>query len=368
MKIVRGIDRMLHWFKTLILSVVLLISFVQMPVAQTTDSNKTLRVATIERKPFAFQQDGVWIGFSIDLWNEIAAFDNIKTEFVGSANFSEMLKAVENESVDAAAANISITHAREQKMDFSQPIFDSGLAVMMPSSAAPSVFSVIMRKELLLWLLSAVGLLVIAGGLIAFFERKNPHLLNLQHNTKFGEGLWWAVNVVTNASFTIFTPVTRSGRLVGYGLIVIGLFVVSAFVAQITSALTVGELRSQIDGVNDLYGKTVGTTEGSTSSQFLTTQSINHKTFDTLDALFEAIEGGELDAVVHDAPLLAYYVKTRGQGKFRIAGRVFNPEKYGFLFPQRSKKRERFDQGLLKLRETGEYSKIQSKWFGSDYQ
>ena len=60
----------------------------------------------------------------------------------------------------------------------------------MPSSAAPSVFSVIMLKELLLWLLSAVCVLVIAGGLIAFCERKNPRLLNLQHNTKFGEGLW----------------------------------------------------------------------------------------------------------------------------------------------------------------------------------
>ena len=126
---------------------------------------------------------------------------------------------------------------------------------MMPSSVAPSVVSVIMRKELLLWLLSAVGVLVIVGGLIAFFERKNPHILNLQHNAKFGEGLWWAVSVVTNASFTIFTPVIRSGRLVGYGLIIIGLFAVSAFVAQITSALTVGELRGQIDGVDDLYGK-----------------------------------------------------------------------------------------------------------------
>ena len=173
---------------------------------------------------------------------------------------------------------------------------------------------------------------------------------------------------MTNASFTIFTPITRSGRFVGYGLIIIGLFVVSAFVAQITSALTVGELRSQIDGVNDLYGKTVGTTLNSTSSQFLTAQSIGHQTYETLDAMFEAIEDGKLDAIVHDAPILAYYAKTRGQGKFRTAGRIFNPEKYGFLFPQGSALREEFDQGLLMLRETGQYSKIQSKWFGSDYQ
>ena len=38
-----------------------------------------------------------------------------------------MLNAVEIESVDASVANISITHAREQNMSFSQPIFDSDL-------------------------------------------------------------------------------------------------------------------------------------------------------------------------------------------------------------------------------------------------
>lgn len=359
---------MLHWVKTLILSALLFASFTQTLNAAPRSDSTQLRVVTIERKPFAFQQDGVWIGFAVELWKAIAKLNDIKTEFIGASQFSEMLNAVENGSADAAVANISITHSREQRMDFSQPIFDAGLLVLMPTANAPSVFAVIMRKQILLWLLSALGLLVTAGGLIAFFERKNPHFKSLTHNTKFGEGLWWAVNVVTNASFTIFTPQTRPGRFVGYGLIIIGLFVVSVFVAQITSALTVGELRSQIDGVNDLYGKNVGTTAGSTSSQFLTAQSINHKTYENLDDLFSAIEGGVLDAIVHDAPILAYYAKTQGQGKFRTAGRVFNPEKYGFLFPQSSITREQFDQGLLKLRETGQYNKILTKWFGSDYQ
>ena len=359
---------MLHWVKTLILSVLLVASITQTLNAASLGDSIQLRVATIERKPFAFQQDGVWIGFAVELWKAIADLNGIRTEFISTDQFSEMLNAVENGSVDAAVANISITHAREQRMDFSQPIFDAGLLVLMPTTSTPSVFTIIMRKQILLLLLSAFGILAAAGGLIAYFERKNPHFESLTHNTKFGEGLWWAVNVVTNASFTIFTPQTRSGRFVRYGLIIIGLFLVSIFVAQITSALTVGELRSQIDGVNDLYGKSVGTTAGSTSSQFLTAQSINHQTYEKLDDLFAAIEDGTLNAIVHDAPILAYYAKTRGQGKFRTTGRIFNLEKYGFLFPQSSMKREQFDQGLLKLRETGQYNKILTKWFGSDYQ
>jgi len=359
---------MVRWIKTLILSWMLLMTCAGGTLAQSTDKTAKLRVATIERKPFSFQQDGAWIGFSIDLWKAIAALNDIETEFVTTTRFSDMLTLVENGAANAAVANISITHDREQRMDFSQPIFDAGLLVLMPISNAPSIMSIIFHKKLLLWLLSAVALLVCAGGLIAFVERKNPHFNDPENNSRFGEGLWWAVNVVTNASFTIFTPTTRAGRLVGFGLILVGLFVVSVFVAQITAALTVGQLRSQINGVTDLYGKRVGTTANSTSAKFLTTQSINHQTYDSLDALFTAIEAKKLDAIVQDAPILAYYAKTRGQGEFRTVGRVFKPEKYGFLFPQNSKNREIFDQGLLQLRENGGYHKILTKWFGSDYQ
>jgi hypothetical protein len=45
----------------------------------------------------------------------------------------------------------------------------------LATASSPSIFAVIMRKQILLWLLSAFALLVAAGGLSTFFERKNPH-------------------------------------------------------------------------------------------------------------------------------------------------------------------------------------------------
>ncbi len=42
-----------------------------------------------------------------------------------------MIKAVANKNVDLAIANITISANREEKMDFSQPIFDSGLQIMI---------------------------------------------------------------------------------------------------------------------------------------------------------------------------------------------------------------------------------------------
>jgi polar amino acid transport system substrate-binding protein len=345
----------------------LTLAAVFVPSLLQAQENNVLRVATIERVPFSFKEDGTWTGFSIELLREIANRIGRETEFVPTGSFPQMLGLVENSQVHAAAANISITRSREEVMDFSQPIFDAGLTVLMPSNSTPNVFSVLFRKELLIWLAGAVGLLFVAGNLIAFFERNSPHFKGAGYSNGLGEGLWWAVNVVTNASFTIFTPVTRAGRMVAYGLIIIGLFVVSAFVAQITASLTVGELRSQVDGYKDLYDKRVGTTNGSTSARFLKGKSIQFTGYDNIRDMFGALERGDLDAVVHDAPILAYYAQTTGRGRFKIVGRVFNPEKYGFAFPQNSPDTEAVSRELLRMRESGDYADLVQVWFGANY-
>jgi polar amino acid transport system substrate-binding protein len=143
---------------------------------------------------------------------------------------------------------------------------------------------------------------------------------------------------------------------------------VSGFVAQITATLTVQELRSQIDGVNDLRNKKVGTTHASTSATFLLNQSISHQAFETLEEMFAALEDGTIEAVVHDAPILAHFAATHKSGKYQATGRVFQPEKLGFAFPQGSLETERVNREILRLRENGEYEALIKKWFGNSYQ
>lgn len=331
--------------------------------AQTT----VFEVSTIERKPFAFKEDGRWTGFTIDLWETVAKRLSGETTYVESDRFAGMLERVSSGSVDAAAANISITASREALLDFSQPIFDSGLLILTRAEDGSSIWAAFMNPELVMLMLAAIGLFIVAGGLIAFFERRNPHFADLKKPKSLEEGIWWAVSVVTNASFTIFTPLSAAGRLLSYVLIVVGLFVVSAFVAQITASLTIETLRSQVNDVNDLRGKVVATTTDSTSSRYLARQSIEHETYDKLDQMYEALESGSIDAIVHDAPILAYFARTEGKGRFETSGRVFNPEKYGIAFPQESDLREQFNREVLALRENGEYQKLVTKWFGSNY-
>ncbi|MEM7241675.1 MAG: transporter substrate-binding domain-containing protein [Pseudomonadota bacterium] len=330
-------------------------------------AQSVLSVSTIERKPFSFREDGQWTGFSIELLNKITENLGLDTNYTEHLMFAEMLQSAISGRSDLAVANISITAEREAVMDFTQPIFDSGLTILTKAGNAPSIFSAILNPQLFLLALAAIALFLIAGGLVAIFERNHPHFKDLKKPKSLEEGVWWAVSVVTNASFTIFTPLTAAGRAMAYVLILIGLFVVSAFVAQITASLTVEGLRSQVSTISDLNGKRVGTTNGSTSSRFLARQGIDHVTASNLEALYADLNAGRLDAIVHDAPILAYYAQTDGRGKVQTAGGIFNPEKYGIALPPQSSLREQFNRELLRLRENGEYNTLVQKWFGAAY-
>jgi len=85
---------------------------------------------------------------------------------------------------------------------------------------------------------------------------------------------------------------------------------------------------------------------------------------DDLSDVLRAFESGDLEAVVFDAPILAYYVLTDGAIFGQLAGPTFQNESYGIAFPSGSPMIEPINQALLELREDGTYSEIYHKWFG----
>ena len=343
---------------------VVLFSAAEQTNAQTENS---FTVATIERKPFSFKEDGAWTGFSIDLWSEVAKVAALRSEYVEADNFSDLLELVRWSDADVGVANISVTFSREQSLDFSQSIFDAGMLIMMPKAREANVFSAIFTPALFLWLGGAAVLLVIAANLIWLSERRHTEEFKTPYLKGVMNGLWWAVNVVTQAGFDIASPITRTGRLLAFALIIVGLFVVGAFVAQITASLTVGQIINRIEGVEDLHGQRVGTTAGSSIAKYLTANSVRFEGYPSTAALFAALENDELDAVVHDAPILAYFVANEGRGKFETVGRIFNHEKYAFAMPSGAARREEIDRALLLLHENGTYNALITKWFGEDY-
>ncbi len=102
--------------------------------APAQPATASLTVATRVLPPFIITGGDSYVGFSAELWNELAKRSNISFNWKETANVKEILAAVETGQAQVGIAAISVTSEREQKFDFSQPMFESGLQVLVPST------------------------------------------------------------------------------------------------------------------------------------------------------------------------------------------------------------------------------------------
>jgi len=338
---------------------------------------ETLTIGTIERAPFMIKDsDGVLSGFSIELFNEVAERAGIVHQWKEFTVFGEMIEATKTTKsdlgVDASIANITITSEREKVLDYSQPIYDSGLLIMTPNkSGGLSMLNLIVESGILWFLLGALIVLLIIAHLLWFFERG---VKNSRHDyfrdDYFGgvwDAFWWAFIIMTMGGFENEVPHKKLSRLLAMLWIVASLFFISTLTAKITTALTVSELSSGIESVSDLAGKRVGAMEGPTVQDYLSNFGIKPTEYKTKEELYSALHNDKLDAIVGDAPILQYYAKHNDTGSVVIAGEVFKPEKYGAIFPQTARGKvlkEKFDRALIGMQEDGTYRELYNKYFG----
>ncbi|WP_293572971.1 transporter substrate-binding domain-containing protein [Phaeobacter sp.] len=325
-----------------------------------------LTISTVTRPPFSMPDGDRETGFSIDLVRSIADRLGWEYEIVRTDTFGGMLDLVEDGAVDMAAANISITAARETVMDFSHPIFESGLRIMVSADdvSQPSLLRVLFSADLMIAIVVAVVLLMGGGMMMWGLERRAQPYFDRPLKEAWFPSFWWALNLVVNGGFEERVPRTPIGRVFGVILVVASLFVVSLFVAKITAVMTVEAISGSINSVNDLYGKKVSTISESTAARFLDRRDISYRGYTDLTTLLQDFETGAADVVVFDAPVLDHYMERDGQAHGHPVGQVFLREDYGLLLPDGSPHLEQVNQTLLALRESGEYADIYRKWFG----
>lgn len=353
-----------NWVSGLISGIMAYILLAMPAGAQDT----TLRFVTVDRAPFSTPGPNGPEGFSIDLMKAIADELGRSVEFEFVSSFPEMLARVEAASVDGAMANISITAEREERLDFTQPIFGSGIKILLRGGITKlSLLRTIWTQDIMLTILAAFVLLVGGGFLMWVFERNHQSYFDRDARDAMFPSFWWAIHVVVNGGFEERMPQSLPGRIFGTCLVFASLFLVSVFVAQITASLTVEALQDRIDDLNDLDGRSVGTVASSTSADLLNARDLRFVAFDSPTRMFEAFKAGQLNALVFDAPILAYFAKSLEPEDVQLLDRIYRAENYGIALPTGSRLREPIDQSILRLREMGDYDALVTKWFGSTY-
>ena len=230
----------------------------------------------------------------------------------------------------------------------------------------PELFRVLFSRSFLIWLGISLLFILIPAHLLWILDRGNAD--GVSPNKSYFPGIFdsmmWAFSALTSQVPSM--PRQWLARVLGLIWMFAGVVFVAAYTAQLTTTLTVEQIRGAINGPDDLPGKRIATLKATTSADYLREHNIEAQEFPDTDTMFQALRDGKVDAVLFSAPTLRYYAAHAGKGNVRMVGPEFRKADLGLVLPLDSTLRRRINAALLALRDDGTYEKIYGKWFGNE--
>ncbi|MGD9619979.1 MAG: transporter substrate-binding domain-containing protein [Mycolicibacterium sp.] len=335
---------------------------------------RTVTVAVYPLAPLVIHSDeDRWTGFTIELWEQIAERLGWTTNYLQVDGVAGQLQAVSDGRADMAAGGIAITAERGMSYDFSQPVMDAGLQILVPENSTGdsspglrSFFDLLYSRTMLVWLVAAVAISVIPAHLMWLFERRHEgSMVSSSYFPGIFQSFAWGFGALAGAAPD--APRQWVGRCIAILWGFAGIIFVALYTANLTATLTVEQFESRINGPSDLYDVKVCTVPATTASAYLRSMGITPTEMPTIEDCYQALRDDH-DAVVFDAPVLRYYAAHKGVDIAGLAGPPFHDEDYGLLFRLGSDLRRPVDGALLEVREDGTYQAIYQRWFGSSEQ
>jgi ABC-type amino acid transport substrate-binding protein len=316
--------------RSLVIPVLLLWATAPARAADETPA-RAMVVGTKPSPPFVVKQpDGTWGGLAIDLWKLVAADMGVRVTMRPFEQVQALLDAVERGEVDVAVGAITVTADRERSLDFTMPIYSTGLGIAV--RPARGELASIARRVLGWQLAAALGLLIaLAVGLYLLARRR-------QQLRWVASGLWLAAALV----------------------------LVSGFASWVAAAAARDQIAASIRGPDDLAHVRVTTVPGSTSAAYLKGRHLPFQPVATAEDGLRAVGSGKADAIVYDAPILAHLLRRDPASRAVLLPGVFERQDYAFAVVTDSPLRAELDRRLATRLEGDTWKSMLSRTLGEE--
>ena len=130
------------------------------------------------------------------------------------------------------------------------------------------------------------------------------------------------------------------------------------------------EASSDIDGFDDLAGKSVAVKTGTMSATYAEELASEYgftvTYFEDSPTMYQAVVGGQVAAVFDDTPIMASNIKETGIAMKIVDGTGNDPAQYGFAIFNADNQElvDMFNAGLKNIKANGTYDEIISKYLG----
>jgi len=340
----------------------------QATAAQAAPAPVPYRVGVFVSPPFVTKDaKGEYSGYAWELYSAAERRLELKSVPQEFATFAELLDAVIAGKIDVAVTDMFITSDRERRMEFTHPIADGGLRVMVSTereSRLAAIWNDLINDghaRILGW----GALIVIALAIpLAFFWRHVDKDFPQKPLDAFAESLYRLVAVTMSGKTKVTSVSTWHTKVFAAAWLVVGVSIVAYITSSITSVMTKQALRGTINSVADLNGKHVGAVAGTLGEQYCRSSGLESTSYPTLESAVEALVSHEVGAVVADGLALEAYDHANPKLPITEVGPIFDRRRYGIGLPMGSPLRHRLNIALVELTESGTTDKLYTKYFG----
>ena len=355
------------------LMVGLSITLFSVPRAGSTEELpvRKVRVGVFGDAPFAMRDtSGGWQGFSVEVFNEISSRMRLVLEYREFDSLEELYRGVAAGAIEVGIGDTLVTGDALERVDFSQPILDGGLRVVVGENKKHSFQALWegLREgghlSIIGWTAGAVVLLSVL--VLLTLRVLDPEFTRYWHEG-LAEAFYFVVSVFTTGKTGYQGRVGSGwlGRILSALWLIFGVATVSYLTSSITSVMTTNLLTHRIVGPKDLPGKVVGVLSGASAEKYCAVREIQVKRFNKLDDAIQGLIQHEVDAVVSDSTSVEYFDTSHSDLPIAAIGEVFERRHFAFAVSKEAGEiRSRINVGLLNLREAGTFDRIRDEYFG----
>ena len=317
-------------------------------------SGEKLRVAVTDDPPYTMKSvDGRWTGFSVDLWSQVAHTLKWDYELV-EMPFEDIVTALRQGAIDLSITCLFQTPERERLFEFSTPIGSTrlGLATLPNRLEHPwlSALRIFVSWSTLKVVGVLLSILLVTGFIFWLIEReRNPEHFGGGFIKGITSGIYWVGSTLASGVCFGIDLKSLAGRIVGLFWMFVCAIVLSAFIASLTSSLTLSRLTVTVIDLSSLKSMTLGTVKGTVPATLLQRMSMRFVLFPEEQDVLEALADKRVDGFLYDEVTLNYYASRSHGSSISVYPTKMKRLQFAFSMPNGSPIRKDINATLLSL-------------------